>query len=268
VPRSAHSAAELASRLGRQRESLAAIRNVEQLLASIHAGPKVIESLIPEVGQLIGPMREDTERLALALDAESGSPVRELALHEQGLLDQLERALSQCAGPLSAKKRLALERQVRSITPELGRVVEHWELLVDSVTGGGVTLPLGELLSSRPDHGSSRPLRRLLVFGAPVDVLVTLPPRAALGALSLLAEVSRVVAAPAIYVAREAGDLLSLEFKAPPAAGVGALVCMIPFVAPLPISREVALWVLVRIGARPFQAGDARIRLPIHPPGG
>lgn len=268
MPRSAHSAADLASRLGRQRESLAAIRNVEQLLASLHAGPKVIESLVPEVRQLIGPMRMDTEQLQLALDEGKGSPVRALGEHEQSLLDQLESALAECVGTLTAKKRLALERHVRTVTPELGRIVEHWELLVESVTGGGVTLPLGELLSSRPDHGSSRPLRRLLVFGAPVDVLVTLPPRAALGALSLLAETSRTTSAPALYVAREPGSLISLEFKPPQASGSGSLTCMIPFHGPLPISREVALWVLVRIGALPFQAADARIRLPIHAPGG
>lgn len=265
MPKSAHSPSELASRLGRQRESLAAIRNLEQLLASIHAGPKVIESLLPEVSQVIGPMRDDTDQLLVLLEAEQTpcAPLRALAGHSRGLLDQLERALGQGQGTLTAKKRLALERHVRAITPEVTRVVEHWELILESVTGGGVTLPLGELLSSRPDHGSARPLRRLLIFGAPLDVLVTLPPRAALGAFSLLAEVSRVHSAPALYVTRD-GDRLSLEFGAPADSTAGSLVCMIPFHGPLPPSREIALWVLSRIGASPVLGAEDRIALPIH----
>jgi len=264
VPKSAHT--ELASRLGRQRESLAAIRNLEQLLASIHAGPKVIEGLLPEVNQVLRPMREDTVGLLALLETESGStaPLRALAGHARGLFDQLERALALGRGALTAKRRLTLERHVRSITPELTRVVEHWELVLESVTGGGVTLPLGELLSSRPDHGSSRPLRRLLVFGAPLEVLVTLPPRAALGAISLLAEVSRKEVAPALHVMREGAGLVSLEFRPPAESAAGSLVCMIPFHAPLPPSREIAHWVLARIGARPTREGDDRIVLAIQ----
>lgn len=266
MPRSAHSSAELASRLGRLRESLAAIRNLEQLLASIHAGPKIIEGLLPEVHHVIPPMREETDAL---LDALTGlgagdPPLRALAEHARGALDQLERALTHGQGTLTAKKRLTLERHVRASTPELTRVVEHWELVLESITGGGVTLPLGELLSSRPDHGSSRPLRRLYIVGAPLDVQVTLPPRAALGALSLLAEVSRTHAAPALYVTREADGLLRLEFKAPPAQTAGTLVCLIPFMGPLPPSREVAFWVLERIGARPSADGDDRVVLPFQ----
>jgi len=267
VPTSAHPSAELASRLGRQRECLAAIRNLEQLLASIHAGPKVIESLLPEVGHVIRPMHEDTDGLLALLEpaANAESPLAALARKAHESLTELERALGHGAGALTAKKRLALERHVRSLTPELGRIVEHWELILESVTGGGVTLPLGELLSSRPDHGSSRPLRRLLVFGAPLDVLVTLPPRAALGALSLLAEVSRVHASPALFVERETEGTLSLEFKPPQAPATGSLVCMIPFHAPVPPSREIAFWVLARIGARPTRGPEDRILLPIQP---
>jgi hypothetical protein len=92
---------------------------------------------------------------------------------------------------------------------------------------------------------------------------VTLPPRAAVGALSLLSEMSRSHAAPALYVTREAEGLLCLEFKAQGSDLAGSLVCMIPLHAPLPMSREVAFWVLARIGARPLVAGDDRIRLPI-----
>ena len=256
----------MASRLGRQRESLAAIRNLEQLLASIHAGPKIIEGLLPEVQHVIPPMREETAALlALLTNLGAGDPpLCALADHAKSLLDQLERALRQVQGTLTAKKRLALERHVRAVTPELTRVVEHWELVLESITGGGVTLPLGELLSSRPDHGSSRPLRRLFIIGAPLDVLVTLPPRAALAALSLLAEVSRTHSAPALYVTREADDLLSLEFKAPPAQTAGSLVCMIPFMAPVPPSRDLAFWVLARIGAQPPEGAADRILLPIQ----
>lgn len=256
----------MASRLGRQRESLAAIINLEQLLASIHAGPKIIEGILPEVRHVIPPMREETAALlALLTSLDAGDPpLRALADHARSALDQLERALTQVQGTLSAKKRLALERHVRAVTPELTRVVEHWELVLESITGGGVTLPLGELLASRPDHGSSRPLRRLYIVGAPLDVLVTLPPRAALGALSLLAEVSRSHSAPALYVTRESEGVLSLEFKAPPAQTAGSLVCMIPFMAPVPPSRDVAFWVLARIGAHSAVQGDDRIRLPIQ----
>jgi len=267
VPTAAPSVAALASRLGRHRESLAAVRNLEQLLASIHAGPRVIEGLIPEVSQAIAPMREDAEQLRLALAVDDSPALAALASCERGLLEQLEGALSQADGALTAKKRLSLERQVRALTPELTRVVEHWELLLESVTGGGVTLPLSELLSSRPDHGSSRPLRRLLVFGAPLDVLVTLPPRAALGALSLLAELSRGQAPAALHVTREGESSVGLEFGAPEGNTAGSLLCMIPYHAPVPPSREVAFWVLARIGAQPPQRAGERILLPAQAAG-
>src|SRR5690606_23256394 len=142
--------------------------------------------------------------------------------------------------------------------PELTRVVEHWELVLESITGGGVTLPLGELLSSRPDHGSSRPLRRLYIVGAPLDVQVTLPPRAALGALSPIAVAGSTHAALALSVTRDAEGLLRLAFMSPPAQTAGTLVCLIPFMGPLPPSREVAFWVIERIGARPCADGDDR----------
>jgi hypothetical protein len=82
--------------------------------------------------------------------------------------------------------------------------------------------------------------------------------------LSLLAELSRGQTPAALHVTREGDSFVGLEFGAPEGTAAGSLLCMIPYHAPVPPSREVAFWVLARIGAKPPRTAGERILLPVQ----
>lgn len=263
---------ELGSGIGRLRESLSAVRNLQQLLASIHAGPRLLSSLLPEVTAIAAPMMGQMATLLRYVGAKRRLD-RELApleAYATACTESLERALTDAnRGALLAKKRLQLEASLRQLAPELGAVIEHIELLVDSVQGAGVVLPVSELLSSRPDHGSSRPVRELTVWGPAEEQCILLPPRVGLGAMSILAATSRGGTA-AVLVSSEGASSpdpgrLRVSFL-PPGAEVGAprrLACAIPAVTAIAPSRSVAEVVLSSFGAVFSPTDPVTFTLPV-----
>lgn len=264
---SSPSLADITSCLGRLRESLSAIRNLEHALGSIHAGPRIVEGLVAEVLQLRGPMQEDARQLYAALGPPESGDVRALFDFANEQLDLLERVLEPHASSINAKRRLSLERDVQAITPTLVRFIEHVELVADATTKRGVSLPLSELLASRPDHGSSRLLRSLLVYGPVSDAQVILPPRAVIGALSLLAELSISDGVPVLRVSHATPD--AVELLVEPLEDQSLLqrtpnlACQIPLLGTLPVSPGVARWVLTRLGATFPTDAATRFLLPL-----
>ncbi len=259
---------ELGSNIGCLRESLAAIRNLEKLLGSMSAGPKLLTSLLPEVRQTTSHVMSRIVALLRYVSArrklgEELWPVEEFALR---MTETLDNALDEAShGPLLARRRLKLESTVRRLAPELAALIEHIELLVESAHGEGVSLSLAELFSSRPAHSSSTPYRELVVVGPADELQVVLPPRVSLGAMSILAQTSVPGGAATLSVTRPSEDVAELLFLPRGSAtklGGSQQVCRIPGAAVIEPSLTVARLVLEGFGARFVQLSPTRLLLP------
>jgi hypothetical protein len=167
--------------------------------------------------------------------------------------------------PLLAKKRLQLEATIGRMAPELTSLVEHIELLLDASSGVSVPLPLAELLSSRPSHGSSRPLHELTVVGPADDLTLKLPPRVGLGAICLLSQAAALQAQPALRVSSRSDTLIDLQFLRRDellAAEGPRLTSQIPVTHRIPPSFNVAKLVLCAFGGQFTQDEPAKFSLP------
>lgn len=179
--------------LGKLRERLAAVRNLEHLISSRSVGPKVLVQVAPDVAGMLGLWDEIVatlgERVAAGLGLEAGRFTSLLSLG-RAEVHALLRALHEQTSSLSqARSRLVMERVLNESMPALHAAVAHWELLVEATRTHSVSMSVGELLSSSPDKGSERPYRPLKVSGGLDGLHVSLPPRAALSCLAALGSI-------------------------------------------------------------------------------
>lgn len=174
---------------GKLREAQAALRNLEHLLGSVQVGPKVLAHVLPELELSSASWKEEAETLIgyCASVLSSSTELLGFQRHFVELLRDFARALGPSGAPtMTAKVRLALERDVRRLVPAIGAAIDHLELLVEATWARGLPLSLKELLLSRPDIGSERPYRTVRVVGDAESVEVTLPARVALRAVGAL----------------------------------------------------------------------------------
>jgi hypothetical protein len=190
-------------------------------------------------------------------------PIRVYAIETSRALNAVLSDAS--SGALLAKRRLRLEATLAQMAPELTSLVEHLELLLFAAKGVAVSLPLAELLSSRPSHGSSRPLHDLLVVGPAEDAHIKLPPRVGLGALSLLSQATALQGAPALLVSTLESGRVELRYcrrDEVDASRGPQLNCQVPIALRITPSFSVARHVLCSFGAAFSKNEPAEFSLP------
>src|SRR5690606_26108920 len=108
-------AQEALGALGKLRECVAAVRNLEHLVASRDIGAKVLRRVVPEVASELQPFSQALSEMdillreALSLPPESISSLFATAQNAaKHLLDEL---MASASSPFNAKGRLALERE-------------------------------------------------------------------------------------------------------------------------------------------------------------
>ncbi len=122
------------------RDSLGAIRNLEQLLKSIKVGPKALAAVIPDVHASCGPLHDSFHELLGAL-ADLGEAPHEVEAFISPRIREVEAALARSlASPMNAKQRLALESVVSRIAGELDAARGLVELLES--TRGAAAVPV------------------------------------------------------------------------------------------------------------------------------
>ncbi len=122
------------------RDSLGALRNVEQLLKSIKVGPKALVGVIPDVHESCAPLRDSFRELLGALGSLGAAPQR-IEAFVVPRIEELEEALASAqTGPMNAKQRLALEAVVSRVAGELDAARGLVELLES--TRGAAAVPV------------------------------------------------------------------------------------------------------------------------------
>lgn len=139
----------LAAARGLVRESIGALKNLQQLLESIRVGPRALASVIPDAlascAPLRGAFRELYEALAARLpDTQATSALEQFVTPR---LDALEHALAEAGGrALNARTRLGLERVVGQSARDLEAARALVDLLDDAVSRPALTVDIVELL--------------------------------------------------------------------------------------------------------------------------
>lgn len=209
----------------------------------MHVGPKVLAHVVPEVAESCAPWREQTTVLIRFISAtlQLEGELKELEEYSTRTANELEQALSESAGgTFSAKKRLQLERRVLSLAPELSSLVEHLEILAEATWARGLSLPLSELLCSRPERGSDRPFLSLPVRGAATAVEVTVPPRMGLRALGVLAGVHHRPHLGLRLSVSASSVTLTMSADQSDDGSKPEFYCHLPAIRPIPPSTAVA----------------------------
>lgn len=167
---------------GSLRETLSALRNLEQLLKSVRVGPRALASVIPDVhascqslpGTLSGLFAGIAERAA------DPAPAREFEAYAlpraKDLVDALAKGRRK---PLTAKKRLDLEHIVSVRTGELDALRALVECLNDALSGREVHVDLGQLAQQALASGgeASGPRAHVALHSPPLGLELLVNPR-------------------------------------------------------------------------------------------
>jgi hypothetical protein len=134
---------------GALRDSLGSLRNLDQLLGSIRVSPKAVSTVLPDVHAACAPMTEAVNALqaAIAIEpraADVGSEVRDYCAPR---IAEVSRALVVAQqSTMNAKNRLALDRVVSRVCPELDAARALLDMLVEAVEGRSVRLDLADAI--------------------------------------------------------------------------------------------------------------------------
>lgn len=167
---------------GSLRETLSALRNLEQLLKSIRVGPRALASVIPDVHAscqslpmtLSGLFKSIAERAA---DPQPTSELEAYALpRAKDLIDALAKGRRK---PLTAKKRLDLEHLVATRTGEIDAVRALVECLNEALSGREVHVDLGQLAQQALASGgeSSGPRAHVSLHSLPLGLELLVNPQ-------------------------------------------------------------------------------------------
>lgn len=140
--------ASLEAARGSLRETLSALRNLEQLLKSIRVGPRALSSVIPDVHASCQSLAPTISALltAVAGQLSDPAPTQELEAFALPRAKELVDALGKARRKtLTAKKRLDLEQLVAEKTNELDAVRALAECLDEASSGRQVHIDLTQL---------------------------------------------------------------------------------------------------------------------------
>jgi hypothetical protein len=231
----------LDSARGAVRDALSALQNLFALLRSPKVGPKTIEALLPEIRancETVGPsltrlLADVRDRLP---DPSAADQVTAFANARGG--DMVQAVLAAERTGLDARARLALEKQVESIAPDLDAARGLTDLLLAALEEHPVEVDLAELLAETlgtSSHrasfwGPSAVVHAHLV--EPGTVPVSVRPRVAIAVVALaVAHVHLVgkVPSPHLHARRVGNDVVvAVTRDAPPGAGEGDALLVRP----------------------------------------
>ena len=246
--------------MGKLREALVALRNLEHLLASPQVGPRVLAHVLPELEQSSSSWKAEASKLVGLLTHREEDPtmLRNFESFVLALLDDFAGSLERASSTsMAARARLSLERDVRRLMPSIGSVIDHFELLVESRAARGVPLSLKELLFSRPDTGLDKPLVAFRVDGDAELVEVSLPARVAVRAIGALL----ACAGPGVGIAvrtHSSGCTLSIERDVE-----SGLVAQLPQMVCIADTHAVVRYALGRYGVQ-VSLNGLLLDLPRH----
>ncbi len=216
-PRTGSLAPEALAGLGKLRECVAAARNLEHLISSRDVGPKILEQVVPDVASELEPFSRAVTDVYAYVQGELGLPENALtgmvgaarATSEELIASLRSDAKSQ----FNARRRLSIERNIRSSLPPLSATLYQIELLVDAASQTPVSMSVGELLMSSPDTGSNRPRRKILLTGELDELTVSIPARIGIGCLSMIASALEANGRPWVELqAHRNGGRVDLRF--------------------------------------------------------
>jgi hypothetical protein len=177
--------------LGKLRECVAAVRNLEHLVASRDIGAKVLKRVVPEVAAELEPFSLALGEMDLLLQEALALPSQSLSSLFSSAQNAATRFISELLAransPFNAKGRLALEREIQKCIAPVSSALFQVELLVDAASSTGVRMTIDELLTSHPDSTNPRPRRTILVVGDAAQLEVTIPAKVGLRCLSMVA---------------------------------------------------------------------------------
>lgn len=181
--------------LGSLRECLFGLQNLEHLVASRSAGPRILEQVVPDVAESLMRLPSIVEELLSSVQKCLHLTSKEVALLSTFASDDthhLTEALRSAAvGPIHARSRLLLEQKLRQSMPPIVAAGAQMELLAEAATGRAVPMSVLELLTSGARSGSDRPERQVVMIGPADQLWTAVPARTGLrclGALSSLFE--------------------------------------------------------------------------------
>lgn len=189
--RSGSLAPEALAGVGKLRECVAAAKNLEHLISSRDVGPKILQQVVPDVASELEPFSRTVEEVyayvlgELHLPKESLSGLVAVARATSGQL--IASLRTDAKAQFNARRRLAIERNIRSSLPPLSATLCQIELLVEATSQTPVSMSVGELLMSTPDTSSNRPHRKIILTGEVDDLIVSIPARIGIGCLSMIA---------------------------------------------------------------------------------
>lgn len=183
-------APEALAGLGKLRECVAAAQNLEHLVGSRDVGPKVLGQVVPEVAAELEPLSQAVADVYAYVQGVLDLPEASLA----GIVDTAQNTSKRLIAALKqeerakfdARRRLSVERHIRTSLPPLSATLFQIELLVEATSQTPVPMSVGELLSSAPDTGSNRPKRTISLVGDVDDMIVSIPARTGLRCLSII----------------------------------------------------------------------------------
>jgi len=182
----------VAAARGTLRETLAALRNLAQLLHSLRVAPKALSQILPDLLDACTPMRTSVHTLLGSLETRRvDAACRALESFFTPRIAELEVGLREAmARPLNAKSRLALEDVVAKSSYELDAARELLQLLEDAVYERGMRLDPRELVreafTSAPSaRAEGRTLVSAMLAAHDGGHEIDIGPRAAMGLIAL-----------------------------------------------------------------------------------
>lgn len=251
--------------MGKLRECVSAVRNLEHLIASRDVGPKVLEQVVPDVAAEMLPYRESVVAASAFVTGSLGLTEGSLdgfVRHAQATAQAIFSGLKEDEhAPMNARRRLAVERVLRDTLPALSASLSQVELLVEATSSEGVTMSAFELLSSSPEAGSNRPHRRVTVSGSTEDIHIRTPARIGLRCLGMLASAMDPLGEMGLLLeVRPEGNMA--VFSVSEAEPAGDATVKLPMYPHTEHSVVIAAAALARFGGT-IDADARRLLLPI-----
>ncbi len=245
---------------GLVRDSVGALKNLEQLLESIRVGPRALSSVIPDVhaacAPLRGALRELLQSLALRLP-ETGAVIA-LEAFVAPRIDDLEQALADAKGrALNARGRLVLEDVVTRSARDLDAARALIDVLDDAVSRPTISVDLSELVRQTfkgADAAARTVTATLRSTGSGCEL--TLNPRVATALVGIGVQLVATHAAttpPCVAIERSADGTCGVSVTPGPCEGEPLVIPARTLVEPTAICVEAAARA---IGARVTRAAD------------
>jgi hypothetical protein len=226
---------------GSMRDTLGAIRNLEQLLKSIRVGPKALATVIPDVHESCWPLRQALRELLGAIWGQLPDAARAVDAFAKPRVAEIESALSHARNAtMNARERLALEEVVSRVARELDVARAMLELLEESLARATIRVNLLDLAreafagtDGRESQRGPR-IRATLACSATGDVQAN--PRVAMRLIAIavrLVAVSGPGTSPHVQAGQLGDGQVGVSISTGPGEGVVVSLAAPPAVGPL-----------------------------------